>query len=411
PGAWTSGRAGESGEREFFLIPGKTGEPINHKIETNSTGDGEYHIVLSSFDKDGKTTNSGVTIQGSAKLGFSENYEVVSSASGSKYLDLDDGMPLTLDVTKDFKIEADNIDIRYNVKGKGRENVDRIIYKLVKNEANANNHIDDSGSSPEGQSIKELQSIKGEEKIDGKIEIPLKEPGKYILELNLLDKDGNILKTENVNIEKIKNEKQEMEVKDILNIIFYKNIDLKLYKNSDSEILTNYDYIITSDQLKQNITLTNGNGESTKFSIDKDFKYKSDNNNFEIISHNGTSLLFKETINDLGIEKIYKYNFIQNRIDEFEIIKGKNSQKTNIRYNNNGNISEIKSKDNSLRFIYDNYTGKLTEISDLYENKIIFTYENLKIFDLKLNDELVDINKLDLIRLDYKTIFSLKHKN
>ncbi|NDK08664.1 hypothetical protein EOM39_05500, partial [Candidatus Gracilibacteria bacterium] len=32
-------------------------------------------------------------------------------------------------------------------------------------------------------------------------------------------------------------------------------------------------------------------------------------------------------------------------------------------------------------------------------------------FDLKLNDELVDINKLDLIRLDYKTIFSLKHKN
>ncbi|NDK09030.1 hypothetical protein EOM39_07380, partial [Candidatus Gracilibacteria bacterium] len=33
PGAWTSGRAGESGEREFFLIPGKTGEPINHKIE------------------------------------------------------------------------------------------------------------------------------------------------------------------------------------------------------------------------------------------------------------------------------------------------------------------------------------------------------------------------------------------
>jgi hypothetical protein len=23
PGAWTSGRAGESGEREFFLIPAK----------------------------------------------------------------------------------------------------------------------------------------------------------------------------------------------------------------------------------------------------------------------------------------------------------------------------------------------------------------------------------------------------
>lgn len=397
PGAWTSWRAGESGEREFFLIPAKKWEKIDHKIETNSTWDWEYHIVMSAYDNKWNTTNSGVIIAWNAKLGFNENYELIATSTGSNYIDVNANLPLTLEVTKEFKTNEDKIDIRYNVKWQGRENVEKIRYKL---EQNPPNPLDKGGLAQNW-----------EKSINWILEIPLKEAWNYELTLELLDKDDKVLKTETVKIQKWEIEKEVKTIKNVLNAMFYKNIDLNLYNIGSWVIKTNYQFKVDADQNRQNISIIKPNWEIVKFSIEKDFKYKSDKNNWlEILEVNSNNIIFKEIIPDLEIEKIYNYSFIQNRIEKVEIIKWENTQKITIIYDINWNIKEIVSDDNILKFEYDDYTWKLVNISDLYENKIEFSYDNDELWWIKINNELISSN-LNLVRLDYKTLFNLKHKN
>lgn len=423
PWAWTSGRAGESGEREFFLIPSKKWEKVEHKIETNSTWEWEYHIVMTSYDEEGNTTNSWVTIAGEAKLGFNENYEVVATSTWSKYIDLDAGLPLTLDVTKEFKTREDKIDIRYNVKWEGRENVEKIGYRL--------NVIQGSFPSSREWQITEWQwqIYEGVEKIDWILEIPVKEIWNYELVLELLDKDSKVLKTETVIIEKWEVKKEIKTTKNILNAIFYKDIDLSLYDTWSWELNTNYQFKVISDNNNQNIDIIKSNWEIIKFNINEDFEYKSENppavgiplingdlnevkinDKYEIISVDNQNLVFSEKDN-IQNEKIYTYSFVQDRIEKIEIKKGKNIHNLSIKYDLNWNIWEITGDKNTLKFEYDDYTWKLVNIIDLYENNIEFSYENVELATVKLNDEIVNQSVTDFIRLDYKTRFELKHKN
>lgn len=410
PWAWTSWRAGESGEREFFLIPAKKWEPVNHKIETNSTWEGEYHIVLSGYDYEWNITNSGVTIAWNAKLWFNENYEVVSTSTWSNYIDLNSSLPLTLDVTKEFKTEVEKLDIRYNVKWQGRENVERIRYKLSKETSSGSQYSEIQGRFP---SAREWQIYVGEEKIDWILELSVKGTWVHNLVLELLDKDDKILKSETVKIEKLEIAKEEAQIsKNILHAMFFKNIDLNLFSTNSWIISTNYNFKVITDQNKQNISILKADWTNTKFSIDNDFKYKSDNDNWlEVIKVDSMNVTFKETFKDLKTEKIYTYNLILDRIEKVDITKWKKIENLFFNYDINRNIREISSNNNVLKFVYDDYIWKLKNISDLYENNIEFNYENWELWDVKINNEVVNQAITDLVRLDFKTIFSIKYKN
>ncbi|MDD3303215.1 MAG: hypothetical protein PHN31_06685, partial [Candidatus Gracilibacteria bacterium] len=307
PGAWTSGRSGESGEREFFMIPTKKGENINHKIVTNSTGDGEYHIVMSSFDYNGNTVNSGVTIEGYAKLGFNETYNVVSTTSGSSYSELNKNFPLNLDVTKNIKTFKDNLDVRYNIYGLGRDNVVNINYNLfLKNVS--------------GQ--KELISTSKED-IDGIVNVPIKESGLYELSLELLDINSNVLKTEIIQIEKEKQVNKLAYTEKFLDVKFYKNLDLFFYRDSSGGVDTNLNLKIYVYNDKQDIKINRKNGKIIDFYLDQDLKYKSqDSDNIEILEVNSNYIVFKDSIE--GVEKKYTYNLLTNRIEKLDLINGKN---------------------------------------------------------------------------------------
>lgn len=421
PGAWTSWRAWESGEREFFLIPIKEWEKINHKIETTSTWDWEYHIVMNKYDENWDTESGSVVIAWNAKLWLSEDYEVVSTSSWWTYTDLNANLPLTLDVTKELRTSKDNLEVRYNVKWQDREKVDSIRWKILKNvisseveksvkEINSeqyNSNVTSTEQIPplqsEWQNVVEWQVLLSwQEKIDWILEIALKEVWKYDLILELLDGNDKVLKTEHISIEKTWVQDKKIN-ENILNSVFYNNIDLKLFKNSAWEVITNYD-IKVDNKNEQKIEIIQADWEKLIFDLSKDFKYKAEEkSDLEILNAWNMHIILWEK------NKKYIYNLKDSRIEKVEVSNWSVLQDFDLKYNQEWKISSIKSDKNTITFNYDKYTWKLDKIGDLYNNIIEINYNLDDGENIKVNNENIDSEKL--LRLDLDVSFLLKHKS
>ena len=392
PWAWTSWRSWESWEREIFMIPTKKWENINHKIVTNSTWDGEYHIVMSNFDYNWNTVNSWVTIEWNAKLWFNEVYNVVSTSSWSSYSELNKNLPLTLDVTKNIKTFKDNLDVRYNIYWLWRDNVVNINYNLFLKNVSWQ---------------KELISTSKED-IDWIVNVPIKESGLYELSLELLDINSNVLKTEIIQIEKEKQVNKNAYTEKFLDVKFYKNLDLFFYKDSSGWVDTNLNFKIDVYNDKQDIKINRKNWKIIDFYLDKDLKYKSqDNDNIELLEINSNYIVFKDSIE--WVEKKYTYNLLTNRIEKLDLINWKNIDYFLISYDLDSKIKEIKSDNNILKFVYNGLI--LSNITDSYENIIEFSYDDNIILKAEVNGNLVEMKDDKRIDLVLQSSFYIKYNN